>query len=63
MKNSLEILDTEFYVKVRKRFKQKHACVFFFLDQSYGVRYQEVNFVVNVHVVLKKSVRYNKYPP
>ena len=39
VKNSLKKLDNELHVKVKKRIKQKHACVFYFPNQSWSVRY------------------------
>ena len=38
-KNSLENLDNELHVKVKKCVKQKHPCVFCFPNQSQGTRY------------------------
>ena len=37
--NSLGKVDNELHVKVKKCAKQKHPCVFYFPDQSSGVRY------------------------
>ena len=34
VKNNLEKLDNELQVKVKKCVKQKHACVFYFPNQS-----------------------------
>ena len=40
VKKILEKLDHELlHVKVKKRVKQKHACVFYFPNQSWSVRY------------------------
>ena len=36
---SLEKLDNELHVKVKKCVKQKHPCIFYFSNQSSGVRY------------------------
>ena len=57
-KNNLEKLDNELQDKVKKRVKQEHARLFYFPNQSLGVRYLEVNFSQNVRAVLKKSVCY-----
>ena len=57
-KSNLEKLDNELQDKVKKRVKQEHARLFYFTNQSLGVRYLEVNFSQNVRAVLKKSVRY-----
>ena len=57
---SLEKIDNELQVKVKKSVKQEHACVFLFSQSIIGCPL--LNFAPNVHAVLKRSVRYSKCP-
>ena len=60
LKNSLEKLDNELLIKVKKCVKEKHACVFYFPNQSCPLL--RGKFCPNVDAVLKKIVLFKKSP-